>query len=80
MKLGWCPARRLTCTLSTEAASSGTCTAFQFRESLTEATSLDFNLVVRDQEDGGSNPLTPTNPFGGRPGDMGETLYRSHGP
>src|SRR6516225_4231784 len=37
MKLGWCPARRLTCTLSTEAASSGTCTAFQFRESLSEA-------------------------------------------
>jgi len=43
MKLGWCPARRLMCTLSTEARSSGTCTAFQFRESLTEALSARQN-------------------------------------
>jgi hypothetical protein len=39
--------------------------------------SLDFawSRLLRDQEDGGSNPLAPANPFVVRPGHMGDSSY-----
>jgi hypothetical protein len=34
--------------------------------------------LFRDQGVGGSNPLSPTNPFRVQPGDMGDRSYLRH--